>query len=439
MPTDKIKDVYDLISDKGYFTDENEFRSYVNDPKKIKEVYTLIQDDGFFKDEKEFEGYFSDVKKKEPSNNFYEVTSEAIGIKPKQLSQSPLKTAGTTTPSVSTKGIVVTPPQPRLSAEEQQAQGIVQQDIKAQKAQEFKQGVKEKLYNDTRYWRLQDKKDAQERGYAKVEDMYKDRESYLIDNYLDDLDKAEASAKSKYLDAKQSGDDKVMNESYQSYLQARGEQRKKYTAQLDELNSQYAEIEDQIKTGEIPADFGKNVLDRINQRKSNLELTQKGVIDPKQAMDEFIKENSTQVASVAKPSQTPYEKLREYTNALYTEVLTRREELGLNEQMGGLEEYAMDYKLRTQNDAGKELDDLYAKEQKLKQATKLLFLNRTSIEDESALGVMGKNFVTSLSPATQGKLAANQVIANNLTNIAQDADISKNILQRTTAVCRRRS
>jgi len=43
------------------------------------------------------------VKKKEPSNNFYEVTSEAIGIKPKQLSQSPLKTAETTIPSVSTK------------------------------------------------------------------------------------------------------------------------------------------------------------------------------------------------------------------------------------------------------------------------------------------------------------------------------------------------
>lgn len=43
------------------------------------------------------------LKKKEPSKNFYEVTSEAIGIKPKQLSQSPLKTAGTTTPSVSTK------------------------------------------------------------------------------------------------------------------------------------------------------------------------------------------------------------------------------------------------------------------------------------------------------------------------------------------------
>jgi hypothetical protein len=379
--------------------------------------------------------YSEPIKKKEPTTEPYSIgyknAAEAIGntslVKQEKPFQSPLKTAGTTTPSVSTKGIVVIPPQPRLSAEEQQAQGIVQQDIKAQKAQEFKQGVKEKLYNDTRYWRLQDKKEAQERGYAKVEDMYKDRESYLIDNYLDDLDKAEASAKSKYLDAKQSGDDKVMNESYQSYLQARGEQRKKYTAQLDELNSQYAEIEDQIKTGEIPADFGKNVLDRINQRKSNLELTQKGVIDPKQAMDEFIKENSTQVASVAKPSQTPYEKLREYTNALYTEVLTRREELGLNEHMGGLEEYAMDYKLRTQNDAGKELDDLYAKEQKLKQATKLLFLNRTSIEDESALGVMGKNFVTSLSPATQGKLAANQVIANNLTSIAQDADISKNI------------
>jgi len=108
MPTDKIKDVYDLISDKGYFTDENEFRSYVNDPKKIKEVYSLIQDDGFFKDEKEFEGYFSDVKKKEPAIGLgYEKPSEALrmGGLPKQekLSQSPLKIAATTTPSVSTK------------------------------------------------------------------------------------------------------------------------------------------------------------------------------------------------------------------------------------------------------------------------------------------------------------------------------------------------
>ena len=49
------------------------------------------------------------VKKKEPSNDFYEVTSEVIGIKPKQLSQSPLKTAGTTTPSVSTKKVTLQP------------------------------------------------------------------------------------------------------------------------------------------------------------------------------------------------------------------------------------------------------------------------------------------------------------------------------------------
>lgn len=117
MPTDKIKDVYDLISDKGYFTDENEFRSYVNDPKKIKEVYSLIQDDGFFKDEKEFESYFSDVKKKETFGLGYKKPSEAMrmGGLPKQekLSQSPLKTAATTTPSVSTK--------PKWTAEQQKA------------------------------------------------------------------------------------------------------------------------------------------------------------------------------------------------------------------------------------------------------------------------------------------------------------------------------
>lgn len=434
MPADKIKDVYDLISDKGYFSDENEFRSYVSDPKKRKEVYTLIQDDGFFTDEKEFDSYFSDVKKKEPTTPLSfgyktatEATSSAGLPKQEKLAQSPLKTAGTTTPSVSTKTVEIPKPQPRLSAEEQQAQAIVQTDIAAQKTQEFKQGVKQKLYNDTRYWRLQDKKEAQERGYAKVEDMYKDRESYLIDNYLDDIDKEEASAKSKYLEAKQSGNEKGMAEYYQQYLKARGAQREKYNANLNELNSQYAEIESQLNDGTIDADFGKTVLDRINQRKANLELTQKGVIDPVKQMDDFIDENKTEVASVAKSSQTPYEKLREYTNALYTEVLTKRRELGLDEQLGGLEEYAMDYKLRTQNDAGAELDDLYEKEQKLKQATKLLFLNRTSIEDESALGVIGKSFITSLSPAIQGKVATNQTIANNLNSIAQESDVAKNI------------
>jgi hypothetical protein len=66
MP-DKIKEVYDLISDKGYFTDENEFRTFVSDPKKRKEAYSLLADDDFFKDENEFNSYFDEKKKGLPN------------------------------------------------------------------------------------------------------------------------------------------------------------------------------------------------------------------------------------------------------------------------------------------------------------------------------------------------------------------------------------
>jgi hypothetical protein len=77
MP-DKIKEVYELISDKGYFTDENEFRSYVTDPNKRSEVFDLIKDDGYFTDKVEFDSYFEDtLKKKEP---IYPGLKDAFGI-----------------------------------------------------------------------------------------------------------------------------------------------------------------------------------------------------------------------------------------------------------------------------------------------------------------------------------------------------------------------
>jgi len=63
MPQDKVKEVYGLISDLGYFKDENEFKTYVSDPKKRKEAFELISDTGYFKDEKEFNSYFTDIAK----------------------------------------------------------------------------------------------------------------------------------------------------------------------------------------------------------------------------------------------------------------------------------------------------------------------------------------------------------------------------------------
>ena len=110
MPVDKTyaKKVYDSLRDdvEGFDKDEATFYKLIETDKNyLKNVHLTLKDvygDDFDKDESMFESALG-LKKKEPSNNFYEVTSEAIGLKPKQLSQSPLKTAETTTPSVSTK------------------------------------------------------------------------------------------------------------------------------------------------------------------------------------------------------------------------------------------------------------------------------------------------------------------------------------------------
>jgi ribosomal protein S18 acetylase RimI-like enzyme len=98
MP-DKIKEVFELISDKGYFTDENEFRSYVSDPKRRAEAFELIKDDGFFTDENEFNSYFGDVKKKElfsttPPTSF---SQQGVGAGVKKPSQSESTSISTTT------------------------------------------------------------------------------------------------------------------------------------------------------------------------------------------------------------------------------------------------------------------------------------------------------------------------------------------------------
>jgi hypothetical protein len=60
---DKVSEVFELISDKGYFTDEKEFRDFVVDPIRRKEAYQLIEQDGYFADENEFNSYFSDLGK----------------------------------------------------------------------------------------------------------------------------------------------------------------------------------------------------------------------------------------------------------------------------------------------------------------------------------------------------------------------------------------
>jgi hypothetical protein len=103
MPQDKIDLLYKDLQGEYELGSIDDFKTYLSDDKKRESFFNEIVKPRYdVSDMGTFENLYG-LKKKEPSNNFYEVTSEAIGIKPKQLSQSPLKTAETTTPSVSTK------------------------------------------------------------------------------------------------------------------------------------------------------------------------------------------------------------------------------------------------------------------------------------------------------------------------------------------------
>jgi hypothetical protein len=378
--------------------------------------------------------YSEPVKKKEPAIGLgYEKPSEALrmGGLPKQekLSQSPLKTAETTTQ------LDFTRPQPRLSAEEQQAQGMVTKQIKAEKALEFKEGVKQKLYDNTRYFLLQDKKEAQDLGID-LKTLYNERAPELINNYLDDIDQREANALLNHLELKTKGDEKATSEALQEYYKSKTEQRAKYQSELADIQSEYENIAGRINSGELDPNLGQSTLNAINKKKEQLELSQQAFLKPKEALKSFVQENATEIASVAKPSQTPYEQLQQYTNTLYAKVKRLKSDLGYEDMGKGatLGGYAQDYAIRAEQDGGELLDELYAEEFKLKNAVKLLYLNRTPIPaNESALGVLGKSFGNSLAPNLQKEQGTAVTIANNVKEIIEDAKIGEKVYKEQQA------
>jgi hypothetical protein len=384
----------------------------------------------------DFSDIVEPVKKKEPtSKSFVQSASKGLGIKPStpfvqsEVKESPLKTAETTTQLDFTK------PQPRLSAEEQQAQGIVTKQVKAEKALEFKEGVKQKLYDNSRYFLLQDKKEAQELG-VDLKTLYNERAPELINNYLDDIDQREANALLNHLESKTKGDEKATSEALQEYYKSKTEQRAKYQSELADIQSEYDNIAGRINNGELDPSLGQSTLNAINKKKEQLELSQKAFLKPKEALKSFVEENATEIASVAKPSQTPYEQLQQYTNTLYAKVKRLKADLGYEDYgrdatLGG---YAQDYAIRAEQDGGELLDELYAEEFKLKNAVKLLYLNRTPIPaNESALGVLGKSFGNSLAPNLQKEQGTALTIANNVKEIVEDAKIGEKVYKEQQA------
>jgi len=427
MPENKI---YGYLKEKNLTDlDEASWVAKYSEPENAKKVFSYFKEKQLTDlDETSFTDKY--LKKKEPAIGLgYEKPSEALrmGGLPKQekLSQSPLKTAATTTQ------LDFTRPQPRLSAEEQQAQGMVTKQVKAEKALEFKEGVKQKLYDNNRYFLLQNKKEAQDLG-VDLKTLYNERAPELINNYLEDSEQREGNAILQHLDAKKRGDEKAMSEALNSYYEVKREQRSKYQAELADIQSEYDNVLASINNGELDPKLGDGTLNALNKKKEQLELSQKAFLKPKEALKNFVQENATEISSVAKPTQTPYEQLQEYTNTLYAKVKRLKADLGYEDMGKGatLGGYAQDYAIRAEQDGGELLDELYAEEFKLKNAVKLLYLNRTPIPaDETALGVLGKSFGNSLAPNLQKEQGTALTIANNVKKIIEDAKIGEKVYE----------
>lgn len=432
MPIDKsILEEYVATANSGKYKSFEEVNAKFPELKGydagVLEEYVATANSGKYKsfDEinEKFPELFSDKKKKETFGLGFGTASEASALTRPQA-KVPFKSPSETKPNF-------TKPQPRLSAEEQQAQGMVTKQAKAEKALEFKEGVKQKLYDNNRYWLLQNKKEAQQMGVP-LKDLYNQRNMELANNYLDDIDQREANALLSHLDAKQRGDEKLTSESLKQYYAAKNEQRAKFKSEMDALQSEYDNISNRIQNGQLDANLGGKTLSAIENRKRNLELGQKAFLNPKKALNDFVSDNATEIASVSKPTQTPYEQLQEYTNSLYAKVRQlkadlRYQDMGKGATLGG---YAQDYVIRNEEGGGELLDELYAEEFKLKNAVKLLLLNRTPIPaNETALGVIGKSFANTLAPNLQKEQGTAQAIANNVKEIVQDAELGKQVYE----------
>jgi hypothetical protein len=282
------------------------------------------------------------------------------------------------------------------------------------------------LDKNTRYNYLKTKKEAYDIGYSDDKSLngktaeqkyFDDRETYLVDKYLDQNDKEEVQSLAKFKDLRRLGKEKEANVELEKYLNARSAYRKSIDDQIIEIKATLPNITDPTE---------RTLAERDIQE---LEILKKPVYNPEQALVDFNKENSNEISNVSKPSESPKEKLRKYTNALYTSVLSRREKLGLTDDMNGLQRFMAERDILSNFEGEaftqkkQDLDELHADELKLRNATKIYELNRTPYEKDNALGVFAKSFQNEIIPYKTGVKGVDNVIAGNIQTIINDAEI----------------
>ncbi len=288
--------------------------------------------------------------------------------------------------------------------------------------------TQQQLDDNPRYQYLLNKKEAYDRGYTDdktlngktaEQKLFDDRESYLVQNYLSPKEQEEVNSLANYKSYVKQGKQKEADVELQKYLNAKSDFRKEIDDQIVQIEATLPNIKD------------PDELLLARRTVEELKLQKKPIYDPEMAMNDLLEENESDVSQMTKPTETAKEKLRKYTNSLYGSVLKQRERLGLVEDMNGSERLVAEYKILSNYEGAEytqkkaELDKLHNDELKLRNATKIYELNRTPFEKDTAIGVFAKSYMGELLPYKKGKEGVDNVIANNIQSIVNDADIVK--------------
>jgi hypothetical protein len=317
MPQDKVKEVYGLISDLGYFKDENEFKGYVSDPKRRKEAFDLISDTGYFKDENEFNSYFTDVVKPtppptgpqretpQPRNKVAEMLNQPKAVdKLRQVVPTSEVTSGTKKP---------------VMQKEQEVQQIKQEVAKTKQRDEYLEGEK----NRDVWGKVNQKAVDQNIG---VKELFK-RESDNLAQFLTDDNKVEFDYYKQIDDATRKVNElnQLVSDTRNPLAQADLQKAKfdKFKAQQQLLKYEKgvtAQIDNEIANLEkIISTSANQKPELINSLKESIEKLKLQRENPNYLRnpDEQIKQIYSQVGGEIEtfriPGSTPREKIQNYS------------------------------------------------------------------------------------------------------------------------------
>jgi hypothetical protein len=437
MPEDKLRKLYDNVSESYDLPDFETFRVDMTNENKRKRFYENISQEYDMPDYGQFVsdmGFGEPQKKKgiqpsPPQQNMQQLFQGRFGAgSPPSPSTSEL--GGSTL----TSGTPKTPATKKIDlfkgvggqmssdattvADFSKTPELIQEDI--EKA-------------DPKYWAKRTEKEAIDRGYENAEQLFEDRLPYLT-NYLGELDKQEYDALEEWRSLKQRNAPES-DAAFSKYLDIRAEQRGEFANIQREIDETKKTLERMKKDGLLADGVYEKENAVLAKRQKLIDDAFKPVYDPQKSMVDFIEENKSEIAQLTK-GKNAKQMLAEYVNALYTQKLDMEEKLGLEPNDGGFSRYFDEWFIRQKDNFGGKktgeqynLDKLYELDLKLRTAVKLYALNRTGYKPDTPETIFAKGFAKSLVPSVTSKTPTSQQIAQNINSVIEEAGISNAVIK----------